>query len=345
MGDIPAGPEASPKRWPFAMRRNLVRPQSAVPTRRGAATSRRSDDIFEGEFAARWIKGMGTYGDPIRTSLVNPIVAFVADHFVANPLRPQDRSPRNLIQQALYKVADELANATYRPQDRPLHQWHADAERLAALYPHLKKSVVWDLGCGEGYLGRWLAAQGATCVGVEPSKPLFTHASAKATPTTPLFPPTIDEFLKHHARQCLDWKPTLMTLIAVLDGCRDPDRTLDQINSFMRKNLIDIPLLVTTFDPDFFCAGLPKNPVNSGSIRIFETDHPFTMRDPAEWELTFADHNFHVLDQRPIHLDTLPPNLTRYVLDLCRDQILFNADTVDLIAPRQGPFYFWIIAP
>jgi len=113
----------------------------------------------------------------------------------------------------------------------------------------------------------------------------------------------------------------------------------------MRKHHLEIPLLLTTFDPDFFCAGLPRNPINKGTIRIFDTQHPFVMRDPAEWELTFSDHNFHVIDQRPIHLDALPPKFSDYILNLCRDQILFASDIVDLIAPRQGPFYFWIIAP
>jgi SAM-dependent methyltransferase len=324
-----------------------------VPVKKKAvATTKRLDDIFEGKFAASWIEAMGSYGDPIRTSIVNPIVAFVADYFAANPLRSADRSPRNLIQQALHKVADELAVARYGPKDQPFSLWHADTDRLARLYPHLKKAVVWDLGCGEGYLARWLAAQGARCVGVEPSKTLYKHASAMATAATPLWSVTIDVFLKHidvflkhDVHQRLDPCPSLMTLIAVLDGCGDAEGTLDEINSFMREHRINVPLLLTTFDPDFFCPGLPNKPVNKGSMKIFDLDHPFVMRDPAEWELTFADHNFDVLDQRPIHLDALPPDLTGYVLDLCRNQILFDADTVDLIAPRQGPFYFWIIAP
>jgi hypothetical protein len=318
---------------------------AAVSAAQRKAASKRLDDIFEGELAARWINAMRTYGDPIRASIVNPIVAFVADYFTASPLYPGGRAPRNLIQQALQKVSDELGRATYRKNDEPLHGWHADTKRLATLYPHLKESVVWDLGCGEGYLGRWLDTLGGKGLGVEPSEMLSKHAAAKAAATMPVFRETIDGFLKRRAAQCLDSKPTLLTLISVLDGCADADRTLDRINTFMRKHSLEVPLLLATLDPDFFCAGLPRSPVNSGIIRWFGQSHEFTMRDPAEWELSFVEHNYHVLDQRPIHLDTLPSNLTRYVLDLCREQIRFDADPVDLIAPRQGPFYFWIIAP
>jgi len=160
-----------------------VRRRSAIPAERATSSTRGSDDIFEGDFAERWVKAMATYGDPIRASIVNPVVAFAADYFVANPLRPQNRSPRNIIQQALHSVSLELANARYEPNHRPLQQWHADIKRLGELYPHLKKAVVWDLGCGEGYLGRWLASQGASCLGVEPSKALFKHARTKANPS------------------------------------------------------------------------------------------------------------------------------------------------------------------
>jgi hypothetical protein len=319
-----------------------------VPTKKTTPTSKSADDIFEDdEFARSWIRAMAQHGDPIRMSLVNPIVAFAADYFVANPLRPSNRSPRNLIQEALQRTSSTLKNAAPATDDPTLHRWHTDIKHLAETYPNLKNAVIWDLGCGEGYLARWLASQGATCVGAEPSTKLFKHAHAKVGKETTIFQATIDVFLKQHAPQCLSRKrPTLISLIAVLDGCGNANHSLDEINSFMCKHqLSDVPLLVTTFDPDFFCVGLPKSPINNGSIRIFDTNHKFTMRDPAEWELTFAEHNFHVIDQRPIHLDMLPLQFMRYVLNLCRSQIAFDADAVDLISPRQGPFYFWIIAP
>src|SRR4029077_13926119 len=69
------------------------------------------------------------------------------------------------------------------------------------------------------------------------------------------------------------------------------------------------------------------------------------VRDPAEWELIFANAGYHLLDQRPIHLASLPLPLLSYMLKVYAGQFRSPAGPPDRIAPRQGPFYFWVLVP
>lgn len=307
----------------------------------------RSDYVFDGEFAERWIDIIGDFGDPIRSTIVNPIAAHVAHHFAEKPLQLNlPIEPQNIIQQALEKVRDELAKVAYPSTKdfRPLKEWHENSSQLESQYPGLKKAFIWDLGCGEGYLGRWLQTIGAKYHGIEPGEKLFKHAIKKAKQKSEIQQMTIEGFLRTQPVKL--GKPTTINLIAVLDGCGNAPKMLETINRFLTDaEWFDIPLFITTFDPDFFCPQLPAAPENQARFRFLGNDQDFIVRDPAEWERIFSKCGFHILDQRPLHLNLLPKALLKYVLDIHRAHFEHSDDFLARISPRQGPFYFWIISP
>jgi hypothetical protein len=305
------------------------------------------DDIITGERHKGWIDIIGKFGDPGRTAIVNPIVAFVADAFAGSPITSRTLAPRNLIQQALAKNEPVLRRATLAPEGltSSLEAWHGKTDNLAEQFPHLHKAIVWDLGCGEGYLGRWLTAQGCTYVGVEASEELFeTKCEPSATDKLSYFEGTITEFLK--SKPSKNVKPTLITSIGVLDGLADPSRAMKELSTFLQTTgWTDVPLLITTFDPDYFMSGLPRERKQTTTVRVFSEADPMSLLDPADWEQLFSECDFHVVDQRPIHLNSLPPLFVEHVLKRWRTEISAQSKVVDRIPPRQGPFYFWIVVP
>ena len=313
----------------------------------GLKMSKRSDDIFDDELGRHWIKVIGRYGDPIRASIINPIVVHTANHFAHQPLKRTELAPQNLIANAL----DQTASTLWKKLDgiegdymAVANDWHSNASQIKAQYQHLDTAVVWDLGCGEGYLGRWLASLGAAYVGTEPSRVLLTHATSQSSSKTVFYPWTIKDFLKKVPADAA--KPSLVTMIAVLDGCADPVRTVRDVGEFLRaRGWHDVPLLVTTFDPDYFAPHLPRAAEQPAKIKLLGREHLFSVRDPARWEMIFADNDLLVIDQRPIHLNMLPLTLGSMIVDRCEEEIRFAENPADRIPPRQGPFYLWVLAP
>lgn len=102
-------------------------------------------------------------------------------------LAPWREGPAGLADgQALQAVLDQRRARSREAHDRLAERWSATgddfslgtlrAELLAAAWPC--QGMLADLGCGTGFLANWLAARGATVVGVDHSERMLERARA-----------------------------------------------------------------------------------------------------------------------------------------------------------------------
>ncbi len=298
-----------------------------------------SDKEFEGDQGRVWIRAIGKYGDVVRMAIVNPIVAEVLDYFVG--VSPSGLlQPHKIIQSALLSVSKVLNSAGQGdPLGQHLRAWH-DSDHPQK-FRNLAKACLWDLGCGEGYLGRWLSAYGTSYLGIDRSSTLCENANSyEKSPRVEVINDCIEHFFAEMPEKP---EPTLVSLIGVLEHCEDPAATLRRVHSFLSiKRLSPKPILIATFDPDFYTRGLPQLNRAKSAITAYEWKQNLSLMDPAKWELLFANNGFHVLEQRPVHLNQLPLSLIESLQAL---SIGLFSDRSYWVPPRQGPFYFWLLAP
>ena len=65
-----------------------------------------------------------------------------------------------------------------RTSEIDVYYWRLNFPQFVALLPHLGRRTL-DVGCGEGRVGRWLAAHGHRVVGID-SSPTLTAAAQDA---------------------------------------------------------------------------------------------------------------------------------------------------------------------
>jgi SAM-dependent methyltransferase len=317
-----------------------------------------SDDVIVGVRAEAWQDVIGLYGDPLRMILVNKLIARALDHFGGEGGRNRIARPHQLVQQC---IAALPVSATDRieVQMPQLVAAHENKDSLGAEFPSLAGTRLLDLGSGNGYLGGWLATLGVDYVGVEPSADL--NKAARSDPRlagASLFEETIRRFcegdLYPHAEP-----PTLISIIGVIDHLADPEASLCALFDFLaRRNWLNVPVLVATFDPDFFLPGLPVRDFVRQTSAPYGVEETLGIRDPAAWEEIFANSGFHLLEQRPLHISGLPDALAIHLHKLHERHFTGDALESDWedeaggkraagarVPPRQGPFYFWLLCP
>ncbi len=315
------------------------------------------DDVFGGQRAEAWRKVIGDYGDPIRMIVVNKLVARALDHFGRVDGRERIAKPHTLI---LKSIADlpVVASEEIEAQVESLVEVHEDTVSLANEFPSLASASLLDLGSGSGYLGGWLSTLGVRYTGVEPSAEL--HRAARDDPrlaTANLFCGTIRQFCENDYDQPVEM-PTLISMIGVVEHLADPEDSLITLFEFLtRRKWLNVPVLVTTSDPDFFLPGLPVREFMLQPSAPYGVTETLGVRDPAAWEELFVKCGFHLLEQRPLHISGLPKALSRHVHELHERILAGDAPALGgsemegewttraRVPPRQGPFYFWLLCP
>jgi trans-aconitate methyltransferase len=293
-----------------------------------------ADLVISGQQAKLWKEIIGADGDFARRALVEPIVVSALEYFSASDSAARERQlgPQTPITKAL--------------QDS-IHHWVSEANlsdwsaRVTSGGLGLQKRHVLDLGCGEGYLGRWLSRAGVSYTGIEPSAELVVAAESHAPPDCSFVRATIEAFCGAQPRMS---RPDLIVAIAVLEHCEDPGRTLRALHGFLQsRNWMDVPILVATLDQDFFTPGRSAAEKSKVNVKIdgHEWD-PFWVASSAYWEFLFSDSRFHVLEQRPVHVPLLPNFISEKLVHTYYKQ--FGAGECRT-APRRGPFHFWVIRP
>ncbi|MFL6845551.1 MAG: class I SAM-dependent methyltransferase [Allosphingosinicella sp.] len=316
------------------------------------------DDVILGPRAAAWHDVIGPYGDPLRMVLVNWLVASALNHFGGEAGQGRIAKPHRLIRDC---IASRQVSETV-PLEAQIPDFvhaHEDVRKLNLQYPSLAGTRLLDLGSGNSYIGGWLAALGVQYTGVEPSADLMR--AARADPRlagATLIESTIRRYCESDLHPQAD-PPTLISIIGVVDHLGDPEASFRSLFGFLeRRKWLNVPIVVAAFDPDYFLSELPVEDVMQETSAPYGVTETLKVRDPAAWEELFVSTGFHVIEQRPLHISSLPDGLSAHLQNLHKR--LFEGDGDDSVGfspedgqwsgkarvpPRQGPFYFWLLTP
>jgi 2-polyprenyl-3-methyl-5-hydroxy-6-metoxy-1,4-benzoquinol methylase len=295
------------------------------------------DYILKGSRAEVWHRVIGELGDEYRQALLNPIVVSVLNEVASQKVQ----GPQTILAAALASLP-MASSSTEEIWRDSLQNWHADTENLKDTFPHISSARFLDLGCGNGYLGNWLGRCGVSCLGIEPSAELISFANAQKLSTDVQFENSTIQAFCTDEDDCCGAKPDLISVLAVFDQCCDPSSVLRQFSKFLRdRKWADIPILVATLDPDFFLPGLPTASHTMERLSAYGIEEDMSLRDPALWEEMFSQNGFFVLEQRPVHIGSLPENLASHALE---HHAIIHCDAILRVPPRQGPFYLWLLS-
>ncbi|MBK7659638.1 MAG: hypothetical protein IPJ28_10990 [Betaproteobacteria bacterium] len=95
---------------------------------------------------------IGSYGDPLRVTVVNWLVAHALNHFGGRVGRERIAKPHTVILDSIAKLREAKAQ-TIEALARELVEAHMDPSRLAEKFPSLAGTRLLDFGSGNSYLG------------------------------------------------------------------------------------------------------------------------------------------------------------------------------------------------
>lgn len=113
-----------------------------------------------------------------------------------------------------------------RTPDHDAYHWRFNFPQFTELLPETARTVL-DVGCGEGRVGRWLAARGHTVVGID-SSPTLTAAAREAG--------GYEEIVCGDAT-CLPWADNTFDLVVAymsLHDMPDPEPVIGEIARVLR---------------------------------------------------------------------------------------------------------------
>ena len=298
------------------------------------------DNVFRGSSAERWHEDMGAYGDMPRLALLNHVMVHVLSRIAETPVGMRTTGPKTYLHEALAELNQPHKFADLQSGDL-LHGWHADTLGIQATYPGLEGARLWDIGCGNGYLGAWLGGLGVGYLGVEPSAELISICKSDGRLAgASLTDLSMAEFCQRSLADH-DHEPTMISIVAVLEHISDPQDSLRALAKLLYdRGWHDVPILIATLDPDFLLPGLPVMAKNSPETMAYGDPGRVCLRDPAHWEELFVQTGFWVLEQRPVHLGRLP-NWLAEQFSSHFDALHVGASAT--VPPRQGPFHFWLL--
>ena len=204
------------------------------------------------EVVRAWTTTCGAFGDYWRMSLVNPLVlrlalSVKAEDGGAIPLHAG--------------LAAQRVSLNSGSEDE-LREWH---KRSSSSDEALDGIQILDLGCGEGYLGRWLRCKGASYVGVDASSKLIQSARQLVKPrsrgsqgrsrnASPLPECQFLEADLDGPKFQLDLavRPDLVIGNILLDHLASPGAVLDYVSQLLVGDSKTRYALFVTLNPDYF---------------------------------------------------------------------------------------------
>jgi CRP-like cAMP-binding protein len=250
-------------------------------------------------------------------TLTNPLLAEVIDR-LARATFAGSAQPTRILQEALLALPDWQTDrgSGHLSSDAAARHDEIAAYRTTVSNVAGAHVASWGGLCIE--TTKWLSRLGASHIELDPT----TGAASSAD---------------------IEQRPTLVVDAGTIETAADPARALlDVRTSFSDRGWNNVPLMVFTADPDYFLPELPRTSEKLIPGAAAAGHLPPVVRDPADWEDLFASTGYFVLEQRPIHLNLLPPGLAS-ALDACH-QTHF-ARMPGRVPARQGPHYLWLLAP
>jgi len=235
--------------------------------------------FWKGKDAKAWSDQVGEHGDELQQRYLKTFIVSCIVARQKKSLHIASIFPRALHRAAQSNLA-ELSN---------VEKWRAivgDAKTLLDLSRHL----VIDLGCGEGYMLRFLRQFNATCIGLDCSEILIREAKKKLAPIAGALTYEVSDFqAKDFAlfnvvsdfikpRGLDEFKHLIIITMNVLDHIKDPRNLLKQIAALSRQHG-DATIVISTLNPSFF--------IKLGPPRHITPDE-FVDQDSLELQLDWA---------------------------------------------------------
>lgn len=261
-----------------------------------------------------WLSTAQNNGDIYRQFLVNPVI-----HGLLSTGGTNTASPIHRALSTWYRDHGE-DSMDPKQQGKWYENWHLKNVDSVSLL---------DLGCGEGYRGRWLSRANVPYVGVDVSKGLLKKASA--TKYSRFVDRDLDEINALKGVWTDRLPPNWIFAITVLDHLEHPNLLLASIAEQYDCGHCG-KMLVVTCNPSFYGkAANAKQPTkvkiatigaSGGAVTVF-------LRSRSEMRRLFRDAGFHIIDEASPHLPSQISPL--------RD---FDSSEFNLAYP---PLNFWLL--
>jgi 2-polyprenyl-3-methyl-5-hydroxy-6-metoxy-1,4-benzoquinol methylase len=262
-----------------------------------------------------WLGAVGgqatPFGDGWRTRLVNPVIADVIHHF------PKVARHRG-------EVCGPIGTRSLHAGLARWRNWNGRAERrhFEILESFPDGFTVLDLGCGEGYLGRWLSRFGIDYIGLDVSSALIRAAKERAKghdggrSTFADCDMDGDAFSPNGINTLLAGRQAdLVTCVAVIEHMLDPMPMLRWVSRHLADRRNDTAFLLVTLNRDYFDNGLEPDRREGAPIGAFaEMEQPFLaniasagadvriqLRFPQTVERMLRDAGFLSIRSGPLH--------------------------------------------
>ena len=301
----------------------------------------------------------------MRQLLINPVVHQTLEQILASDSVAGKfcRQPQDVVWAGLKSVREQLFSAEnilsehghHYDQGTPIYDWNLHPPKLNS---EERQLTVLDIGCGEGGLGRFLAAAGVKYVGIEPD-PEFLQAcndkilseSDKIEYLPGALTDTGNEELIATLRHKLgDAKPDLYVVNSVLDHLPEPDRFLLALSSLVNtlNDFSPAPVLMTTLDPAFFSitpnASSLSTTKSTGeffcALNADDEKYNLSISLPDRTERLLRSCGLHVLQYGRVPTTLLPWHFQDYLQNLRRLDIGESE-----VAPLYAPVMFWLVSP
>jgi len=267
-----------------------------------------------------WLQLSKNYGDIYRRLLVNPIISGL--------LQQQDSLQEPPLFAALYQWLNEDGKSFEPLPDKPDSWYAAWSTRTLP-----QKIRILDIGCGDGYRGRWLKHKRVTYKGIDGSDQLVAAGQASKLDVN------LDnlELPGVIAKNLSNWNgehPHWIFLITVLDHLKNPQQLLSEI-----AQLYDYGdegnIFVVTCNPRFYrqpitTDGSKPTTVEIETIKEGDAHVQVYFRTRTHLRRLFRDAGLHVIDE----LSPWLPNLLAYLRGEIREEAFNGAIP---------PLHFWLL--
>jgi 2-polyprenyl-3-methyl-5-hydroxy-6-metoxy-1,4-benzoquinol methylase len=299
--------------------------------------------------AGAWTDANGSkerpVGDHWRTNLINPVVWGVLKYLQTGKLRGYHGYRTGI--EPVIEMGIKDQREWLRNNKSGVLEWHQEVAQDASLFKGMR---ILDLGCGEGYLGRWLNKMGADYIGLDGSSVLInagksrskdaavgqklkkssktgsTDKKASDVPKYDLFTVDIENVTELKAAlspaKGAAGSFDLIVCGILIEHLGDPGKLL----SWISTNFPNAPLLLFALNPDYFvdypgeltrhqmrdCPQLMKAHISSADDT--EVDVFFRVKEQVDELL--RDCRYHTAESTPLYFDghNAPPKEPRQAI-------------------------------
>ena len=295
----------------------------------------------ETEIVEAWSRSVGEFGDVFQMTITNPFVLSAISALSNDDTFDPERGFSDCVRQQREYVGGDYSRES-------LNRWHLT--KLASAVKQQRQLRVLDLGGGEAYIGRWLAAAGVRYWCVDGSTGLLNTGAERAKNSDLEFhnfdfaalPDTWEPF-PAFIEGLSDDPPDLVLCLSVLDHLEHPELLMSSMAGWLGNDARyqPRPFLCVTLNPDFFFGpaqspsekhvGGPKT-ARLGPARKNVLIYP---RSWQRYERMFVRQGYHVRWCHPSLINPIPAELHKLYK--------YDADLEHI--PGAGPFVLWVLIP